>query len=240
MPGEPGSGRDQLFGGNGNDRLFGEADDDFIDAGGGTSDLIDFGTSDGGTPNNFVPPAATPPPPLGPIDVDIPPAATLPDGPAEAGRWAGLHGSAWGLGLSGSRSRSIEPVIVADASGVYAAWADDRDGVFQIYVARHNGSGWEELALSSHGGGVSQTFSNSHLPTIAIDATGQPVVAWTEWNLAGSSSDIMAARYNPLANAGQGGWEALGNSLNVGGISNTGRRTAPSLSTPPADSPWPI
>ena len=54
--GETGSGRDRLFGGGGNDFLYGEADDDFIDAGDGTNNLVDFGSGDGATPNQFVAP----------------------------------------------------------------------------------------------------------------------------------------------------------------------------------------
>ena len=59
---EVGSGRDRLFGQGGNDLIWGEADDDFIDVGGGTSNQSYYGAGDAATPSNFVPPTPTPPP----------------------------------------------------------------------------------------------------------------------------------------------------------------------------------
>ena len=45
-------------------------------------------------------------------------------------------------------------------------------------------------------------------------------MAWTVIN--GPASNIYVAQYNPQANGGSGGWQALGNSLSAGGISGTG------------------
>ena len=217
---EVGSGRDRLFGQGGNDLLFGEGDDDFIDAGTGGSNIVDYGAGESGVPSDFVPPSPTPAPPLSAIDIDRAIAA-LPTGVDYTGRWTEYKLSATGLGISGDAGLSIEPTIAADSTGgQYVAWADSRNGNFEIYLLRHNGGAWQELAGSAHDGGISATLGESRRPTIAFDATGAPIVAWTE--ITGSGSNIYVARYNSSANGGLGAWEALGTSLNSGGISGTG------------------
>ena len=101
------------------------------------------------------------------------------------------------------------------------AWADNRSGSFQIYAALHTATGWQQLAGSAQGGGISAMAGASRRPSLAVDSSsGNPIVAWTESN--GSASDIQVAEYDPTANGGVGGWAALGSSLSAGGISGTG------------------
>jgi uncharacterized repeat protein (TIGR01451 family) len=50
-------------------------------------------------------------------------------------------------------------------------------------------------------------------------------VVWTETTATGT--DIQAARYDPMANGGLGGWVALGISLNPGGLSGDGSAHSP-------------
>ncbi|MBW1683300.1 MAG: hypothetical protein JRJ83_18145, partial [Deltaproteobacteria bacterium] len=146
---------------------------------------------------------------------------SLPAGVDEAGRWAELSGSAALGGVSGNEGLSMEPAVAADASGGrYVAWADNRNGNFEIYVAYHSGGIWQQLAGSAEQGGISDTQGASRRPGLILDGSGLPVVAWTERD--GASSDIRAARYNPALNGGTGGWEALGDSLGASGISGTG------------------
>src|SRR5262249_35056233 len=127
-------------------------------------------------------------------------------------------GSASGRSLSGS-GPAVEPSVVATGAGTYVAWADGRNGNFEIYVAHHTTAGWHGLAGSAEGGGVSATRGSSRLPSLTLDAQGRPLVAWTEPTAGGT--DIFVARFDPAANAGQGAWVALGSSLS-GGISGTG------------------
>jgi Ca2+-binding RTX toxin-like protein len=220
--GEAGSGRDRIFGNGGNDLLFGEGEDDFIDAGGGATNVVDYGTGESVVPSDFVVPAPTAPPTLGPVDVETPASATLPSGVDYLGRWAEWAGSASGAGVSGSSSNSIEPVVATSGATTFVAWADNRQGNFEIFVARHSGLGWVELAGSAHGGAVSNTTTNSRRPSITIGADGQPIVAWTEFTANGTNSDIFVKRFDPAANGGSGAWVGLGNSASAGGISASG------------------
>ncbi|MEX2171197.1 MAG: right-handed parallel beta-helix repeat-containing protein [Pirellulales bacterium] len=235
---EAGSGRDRLFGQGGNDLLYGEGDDDFIDAGGGASNLVYYGSGESATPANFVPPTPTAPPAIQSAVGITHAAAILPAGVNTQGRWSELAGSGRHDGLSQSLAIAQEPSLVVDASGVmYAAWVDGRHGNYEIYVAKHiPGVGWQELAGgagfstlsgSASEGGVSNTAGSSRRPSLAIGADGQPIVAWTEYT--GSTSNIRAAKYDPAANAGQGGWVALGTSLAAGGVSATGAADSPTV-----------
>lgn len=220
--GEIGAGRDRLFGNGGNDLLFGEGEDDFLDAGGGATNVVDYGSGESVVPSDFVSPTPTAPPMLGPVDVETPAAATLPSGVDYLGRWAEWAGSASGAGVSGSSSQSVEPAVATSGATTYVAWADDRHGSFEIYVARHSALGWVELAGSARGGAVSGTANNSRRPSIAIGADGQPVVAWTEFAANGTNSDIFVKRFDPTANGGSGAWVGMGSSATAGGISSSG------------------
>jgi parallel beta-helix repeat protein len=221
---ETGSGRDRLFGGGGNDFLLGEADDDFLDAGAGTSDVLDFGGGDGATPNNFAPPTPTAPPIVLPHVPHERTAASLPAGATGRGRWQQFAGSASGLGVGGNVAGAFDPAIVAGPSGTfYAAWSDARNGNYEIYVSRWNGSAWEGLADSDRHGGISRSESSSQRPSITLGAGGQPIVAWRE------NGDIFVAAFDPAAQGGLGAWVGLANSLGPGGISGSGTADRPSI-----------
>src|SRR5207302_1281274 len=121
---------------------------------------------------------------------------------------------------SNSQAAAVDPSIVVGPAGQYVAWTDNRTGIPQIYVALHTALGWQELAGSAHGGGISAASSAATHPSITLDSSGLPIVAWTQTS--GATTNIYAARYDAAANAGQGGWIALGTSLTGGGISGTG------------------
>ncbi|HEY6565335.1 MAG TPA: hypothetical protein VIY86_12605, partial [Pirellulaceae bacterium] len=224
---EIGSGRDRLYGQGGNDRLWGEGNDDFIDAGSGTSNLADYGSGEGVTPSDFIPPTPTPNPAVQPGTAISHAVVKLPDGIDTRGRWSELAGSGSGDGVSQSSAAGIEPSLAVDAAGTrYSAWADSRRGNFEIYVTKHvPGIGWQELpAISGHSaseGGVSNTAGSSRRPSLAIDTDGNPIVSWTEYT--DIASDIRAAKFDPSAAGGLGAWTALGTSLTPGGISGTGQ-----------------
>ena len=78
-------------------------------------------------------------------------AATLPTGADGQGRWSEFEGSASGGGLSDSPGQAVESSIVAGASGQFVAWSDSRSGQYEIYVAEHTASGWQQLAGSVQG-----------------------------------------------------------------------------------------
>jgi Ca2+-binding RTX toxin-like protein len=215
------AGNDRLFGGGGNDQLYGEGGDDAIDSRGGTGDLIDFGTGESIDPESYIALPPTPPPTLNSNDEPVSSApATLPRGVNASGRWAELAGSASGRGVSGDLGMSVEPALVMASTGPVLAWADNRSGSFQIYLAQFANGEWRELGDSAQGGGVSATRGDSRHPSLAIDDQGNPLVAWTE--TAGSISEIHVAKYVPSAAGGAGAWESLGDSRGAKGISNSG------------------
>ncbi len=216
---EPGTGSDTIVGGIGNDQLFGEGGSNTISGGGPGALRVD------GLAVGLPAPDPIAPPPV-PVPANWPPTlpgqtATLPSGVDERGRWTQYASSATGGGLSNSPAAAIEPSIAVGVSGQFVTWADARSGSFQIYAALHTNIGWEELAGSAEAAGISAATSSARRPSITLDATGLPIVAWTQFN--GTASDIYVARYDELANSGNGGWVPLGSSLSAGGISGSGR-----------------
>jgi Ca2+-binding RTX toxin-like protein len=191
---EPGSGRDRLYGQGGNDLLYGEGEDDLLDGGTGGSDSLNYGSGEDTNPANFVTPTTTPAPTAQPGEALFPSVATLAIGDDYGGRWTQFAGSASLGGLSGDSGLSIEPAVVAGDSGIFAAWADNRNGNFEIYVARYQSGNWVELGGSAHAGGVSHSAAPSRQPSIVLDSAGQPIVVWTEGTA--TSSNVFAARFD--------------------------------------------
>ncbi|HZZ44157.1 MAG TPA: right-handed parallel beta-helix repeat-containing protein [Tepidisphaeraceae bacterium] len=136
-------------------------------------------------------------------------ANTLPTGPNTQGQWIEYASSASGTGLSNSNASALEPSIVVDSTGdEFVAWSDNRTGGYKIYLAERTPTGWIELAGSAHGGGISNSTTDARRPSLTLDASGNPVVAWTQIN--GSSSTIKVADF--IA----GVWTAVGSPLSTG------------------------
>lgn len=139
--------------------------------------------------------------------------------------WADLGGSDREPGVSATLGDSIEPSLTIDSTNApVAAWADDTNGNFEIYLKRFNGVSWVELGGSATGGGISRTAGASRAPSLSTDGAGNLVVAWTE--TVGASTEIYARRFNGTAWVEEGTGAATG-----GGVSNdAGTSESPDLS----------
>ncbi len=220
---EPGVGNDTLNAGIGSDWSFGE---------GGTNNFTGGGPGaerrDGVAPGlrSSVPPAdpPIPVPDFWPPTLSGQSSSFTIDGVTSTGRWTELNGSGSEGGVSRSVAAAQSPVVAVGAAGPWLAWTDARSGSPQVYVDLNTIAGWQEYAGSASGGGISDPTggagSRAERPSIVLDSAGLPIVAWTQ--VVGSSRNIVVARFDALANSGNGAWVALGTSLNAGGISGTG------------------
>jgi parallel beta-helix repeat protein len=217
-----GAGSTRVYTPGGNDTVHAETGNTVVYAG-GTGDSVLTGSSstdqvvhagDAGTlSSDFTAPAEDqwdfPQSPLSATN-------TLPTGGDSQGQWAEDGASASSGGISSSVASAVDPATVSTGSGssavTYVAWADNRSGIYEIYVAKHVNGVWSELAGSAHGLGISGLLSGRR-PSITLDSSGNPIVAWTQIN--GTSTNIEVAHYDPTANSGAGGWTAYGASLNV-------------------------
>ncbi len=111
------------------------------------------------------------------------------------------------------------PSVASNATGALVAWSDALNGSLNIYVAQHNGSGWQMIA-DPNGQSVSNSSTSSYNPNLIVANNGRATVAWTEKHATGT--DIRLAQFDPTANAGSGGWVGLGGSLGTTGLSVTG------------------
>src|SRR5262249_4573155 len=199
-------------GGGGTARLVGEGDDDYIDGGGQAGDVIDFGSGEGVNPNDFVPPTPTPPPTVQPAPAIPPLAPSFPRGVDDRGRWTELAGSASFAGVSGQFGQSIEPSIPASSTDQYLAWADNRDGGYEIRVSRHSSGAWFSLAGPIQGSTASG-ISDLRRPSLTLTTGMSPVAILAYTQIHGAQTDIGVAQYDPTANSGAGGFVALGTSM---------------------------
>ena len=138
-----GSGQDDIIAGQGNDIIYNQGGTDSVSGGGPGTQV-------------YVVPAgsiALPTPSI-PTPTDWPPPhrtrrRRCPRGADGLGRWGELAGSD-----SGGRSqRQPGPGSRIERrrrrSGQFVAWSDSRSGQYEIYVAEHTASGWQQLAGSA-------------------------------------------------------------------------------------------
>ena len=138
--------------------------------------------------------------------------------------WAHMGGSAYGGGISNNAGNSFSPslAILPDGTPI-VAWADDSDGVTNIYVRRWNGTTWVEMgAGSAAGGGISQS-DGAYGPSLAIGPAGTPYVAWNDDS--SGNAEIYVRRWDGL------NWVEVGpGSAGGGGISqSSGNSFSPAL-----------
>jgi hypothetical protein len=130
------------------------------------------------------------------------------DGPSDniyVKRW---NGSNW-VQLGGFLDANIDqnaynPRLALDGAGnPVVSWHEDDGSNYNIYVKRWDGSSWVPL------GGEIDMFNgfNAVESSLALDSSGNPVVAWREWN--GTSDNIYVKRW-----VSDVGWVSLGSSLN--------------------------
>jgi hypothetical protein len=96
-------------------------------------------------------------------------------------QWVELGGSATGGGVSGTTGLAQSASLAVDSGGLpVVAWTDTRTGNAEVYLKRWDGAQWVEIGGSATGGGISNSPGASDLPSIALDASGNPVVAWRD------------------------------------------------------------
>jgi hypothetical protein len=139
--------------------------------------------------------------------------------------WTGYGGSGTNPGISigdpmlpGPSGSS--PSIVIDPSGNPAvAWHEygmSMSGFGEIYLRRWDGTAWVEQGSSASGGGISSAANaGARYPSLKIDPTGFPTVAWQN-GPAYSTDEIYVRRWNGSE------WAELAGSASAGGVSGTG------------------
>jgi len=83
----------------------------------------------------------------------------------------------------------------------------------QVYVKRWTDLGWEELGGSASGTGISNALAFAEVPDLALDAAGNPVVAWSQCDSPGNGFFILVKRWNGTT------WDQYGGSGSIPGIS---------------------
>jgi hypothetical protein len=136
--------------------------------------------------------------------------------------WTGNQWSLLGSPLNVDADEfAYQPSLAVDASGFPSvAWEEDALTTRNVYVKRWNGSSWTQL------GSALNTTANdgAQNPSLAVDSSGNPVVAWEGDTLKGGDyqSDVYVKRWNGAA------WVQLGGALDV----SPGRNAIfPSLAT---------
>ncbi len=152
--------------------------------------------------------------------------------------WQELGGSGSNAGISEADGReSSDASIAIDPNGrVVVAWHGESLSDSEIFLRRWNGTTWEDLAGSGSGGGISANGRWSKHPSLAIDGSGNPALAWDDAEMPSTPVSETPAIYFRRWN-GQA-WEALGGSASESGVNNTAGRTMyPSLSFDPSGKP---
>jgi hypothetical protein len=117
------------------------------------------------------------------------------------------NGFTWiSLGLLNTLSSAKNPSLALDSSGnPVVAWEEfigTANGYF-IYVRRFTGTSWVNVGST----GIVASGSRVSNPSLALDSSGNPVVAWEEFD--GASRNIYVKRWTGTS------WVQLGAALDV-------------------------
>ena len=84
--------------------------------------------------------------------------------------------------MSGPAPFSRQPAVVIGAGDVpVVAWTTGNSYWASVFVARFDGTSWVEMGAGALGDtGVSGGAGLAASPQLALDATGKPVVAWSD------------------------------------------------------------
>lgn len=126
-------------------------------------------------------------------------------------QWAELGSSATAGGVSGTTGEAQSPSVALDSGNPLVAWMDTQSGNAEIYLKKWTGTQWVELGGSATTGGVSNTAGASETPSLALDASGNPVIAWRD-NSSGSP-EVYLKRWTGTQ------WVELAGSATGSGIS---------------------
>ncbi len=134
-------------------------------------------------------------------------------------------------GFSGGPSLQLDP-----SGNLCIAWRDVTPGHYQIFFARWNGSSWvnaQGAALTLTNGNVSNNSGNSFYPSLQLDSSGNPCIAWSD-NTPGND-EIFFARWNGSSWVNAQGATLTGTNGNVSNSSRCSRH--PSLQLDSAGNP---
>lgn len=110
--------------------------------------------------------------------------------------WVEMDGSATGGGISQNATTSVEPQLAISPDGTpVVAWMDFADSDYEVYLRRWNGSMWVEMdAGSATGGGVSDNFNSSYVPSLAINSDSRAFLTWDDLSY-GNNDEIIVRTY---------------------------------------------
>ena len=87
-----------------------------------------------------------------------------------------------------------EPAIALDSSGKpVVAWTETDGTSNNIYVKRWDGTAWQQVGATFLDANTNQ---NAFSPSMALDSSGKPVVAWRESD--GTSTNVYVKRLNRI------------------------------------------
>jgi hypothetical protein len=121
----------------------------------------------------------------------------------QASFWAPVGTFLSGSGVNGSDADGADTALDSNGFPV-VAWRESNGSVYNIYVKRWDGNTWQFVggAISAVGG-----MTDSFKPSLALDASGNPVVAFQEDD--GSVNNIYVFRFSA------GSWQAVGGALSA-------------------------
>lgn len=127
-------------------------------------------------------------------------------------RW---NGSSWtqvgGLLDVNTNKDATYPALKLDASGnPVVVWKELDSSTSKIYAKRWNGSAWVLIGSSALSGSL-----GAEAPALALDGSGNPVVAWRVFSTSPLFSNIQVARWDGSA------WVNVGGKLDVNDSGNT-------------------
>ncbi len=122
-------------------------------------------------------------------------------------------GTSWSLlgsdlnAVAANGTHAVKPSVAQGGGALFVAWDEnDTSSIEGVFVSQWSGSSWMSV-----GGRVSSPTSKALRPSLRVDSTAKPVVAWT--SVSNSESKVFVSRWNGAS------WIPIGSPISaVGGI----------------------
>lgn len=138
----------------------------------------------------------------------------------EAGAWTSAP-------VAASPTSYVYPSLASTRSAVWVAWSDTGGSQSRVHVARRSGSAW--VPVGGEVGAYPDDFTNAGEQALAVDASGNPSIVWTESKPGaggGAPRSLHASSWNGSA------W------LSLGMLDTNVSYAAPSIAVDATGAPW--
>jgi hypothetical protein len=116
--------------------------------------------------------------------------------------WVDADGSGQeSVNILNTPENSGNPCVALDSSGTpYIVWQDSSPGNSEIYFLKWNGTEWVDAdGWGQESINISNNTGPSEYPSLCLDSSGNPHIAWQNYDYISGNNEIYYLKWNGMA-----------------------------------------